>query len=99
MKNSFSLCGTDFHTLMWCQVQNDILLVFTVILVALIVLKCEFISFLRLHMTLTIYKLCTVLAALQLTSKCNPKFVTHKWVCLLLLPHSIFQKTLREEYS
>lgn len=26
-------------------------------------------------------------------------FVTHKWACLLLPPHSIFQKTLREEYS
>ena len=55
MKNSFSLGGADFRKSARCQVQNDMLLVFTVILVASIVLKCEFTSFLRFHTTLTNY--------------------------------------------
>lgn len=42
MKNSFSLGGTDFRGSARCQVQNDMLLAFTIILVASMVMKCGF---------------------------------------------------------
>jgi chitin synthase len=55
IKNAFSLGGTDFRKSARCQVQNDLLLVFTIILVGSIVMKCEFTMFLGLLTTLTDY--------------------------------------------
>jgi chitin synthase len=46
MKNAFSLGGVDFHKSAWCQVQNDMLLAFTIIVVTSMVLKCESTHFL-----------------------------------------------------
>jgi chitin synthase len=43
LKNAFSLGGTDFRKSARCQVQNDMLLAFTIIVVTSMVLKCEFV--------------------------------------------------------
>ena len=46
MKNAFSLGGVDFRKSARCQVQNDMLLAFTIIVVTSMVLKCESTRFL-----------------------------------------------------
>src|ERR1700736_6017671 len=41
IKNAFSLGGTDFRKSARCQVQNDMLLAFSIILIVSMGLKCE----------------------------------------------------------
>jgi len=41
IKNAFSLGGIDFRGSARCQVQNDMLLAFTIVVVSSMVLKCE----------------------------------------------------------
>jgi chitin synthase len=79
LNNAFYLGGADFRKTARCQAQNYMLLVFSSIVVASMVMKCKFSRYCWLSPKLT--ALCIVLAALQLTSKRSPELLDKFILC------------------
>ncbi len=78
LKNMFFVGNTDFRKTPRCQVQNGLLLAFSVVIMTTIGAKCKSLSMVPMYMSLTPF---AVLAALQLTSKRQPEMLDKFVIC------------------